>query len=164
MKNNSYERNYLRSKHMKNTKVCSTTSNPACVEWSTLWFFFSREISFVFLSWEMTINWETNMGLDHAITHPAAGFDPAIPPSRHPFQTSIFIIPIPPDQRWSNTPQVSSFQVQREWKQRKQKCWWVSRMHFATQTDKRKSKNTKRHKSFIDYLRIRPAARKATGQ
>ena len=48
MKNNSYERNYLRSKHMKNTKVCSTTSNPACVEWSTLWFFFSREISFVF--------------------------------------------------------------------------------------------------------------------
>ena len=28
---------------------------------------------------------------------------------------------------------------QREWKQRKQKCWWVLKIHFATKTGKHKS-------------------------
>ena len=80
---------------MKITKVCSTTGNPACDEWSTLWFFFSRQISFLFSrggcqSIERPI-WA------RSITHPAAGFVPT-PPFRYPSQTSIFIIPIPPDQ------------------------------------------------------------------
>lgn len=80
---------------MKITKVCSTTSNPACDEWSTLWFFFGRQISFIFSRGRcQSIERPT---WARSITHPAAGFVPT-PPFRYPSQTSIFIIPIPPDQ------------------------------------------------------------------
>ena len=53
-----------------------------------------------------------------------------------------------------------NWKYQRKWKQRKQKCWWISRTHFETKTVNNKSKITKRHedmelnKSFINQASL----------